>query len=325
MRARLWTTFALGLSFCLVGPASATPDDPVVIHVGKQTLSASQVESRLRSIPRLHLDTHASRGDARVGFVENVLVSELLLAEAARDDRIDKAPHVADRIREELRRALERELREAAARAQVSPREVRDYYEANRARFETPTRLRLWRILVDTEEQAKTLLKQAKESGDPKSWSGLAREHSRDKATSMRDGDLGFVRPDGTTDRPRTRVDPALFEAAQKVEDGQFVPIPVKEGSRFAVLWRRGSVGAVKRSLETESANIQKIIVRTRVANERKQLLDKLRQSHVRDVNPTLLDYVQIDSFGSVEERQRPGVLPRRKLRKPQRTERGLR
>ena len=46
------------------------------------------------------------------------------------------------------------------------------------------------------------------------------------------------------------RVDPGLFAAADKVKDGELVKEPVKEGTKFAVIRRRGSLEASTRTLD---------------------------------------------------------------------------
>jgi peptidyl-prolyl cis-trans isomerase C len=53
------------------------------------------------------------------------------------------------------------------------------------------------------------------------------------------------------------RFDPVLFAAAARVKDGEMVGEPVKEGDAFAVVWRRGTLPAVRRSVEEEASAIR--------------------------------------------------------------------
>ena len=106
---------------------------------------------------------------------------------------------------------------------------------------------------------------------------------------------------------------PALFEAADKVKDGELVPQPIPVDGGFAVVWRRGSLPAVNRTLEQEQRSIQQILSRQKLEAKRAALIEQLRKQHVKEVNDALLQHVQVSAFGDVAARQRPGVLPRHK------------
>ena len=133
-------------------------------------------------------------------------------------------------------------------------------------------------------------------SGEPlyslatKSKIDFAREHSLDAATKFRDGDLGFVRPDGSTESPRLRVDPALFAAVEKLADGQLAPEPVKTSSGLAVVWRRGSLPAINRTVEQEAGAIRTLLTRERLEGARKALLQDLRKQRVSAFDAQLLE-----------------------------------
>lgn len=298
--------------------ASASPDDPVVVRAGSSSMTASDVQRRLRSIPAYQLEQFGSSpGEVRRAFVEQVLVPELLYAEHARASGLAQAPGTWDRTRDILQRALDNQLRESLAKNPVTQAEIKQYYEANRSRFDTPRRIRIWRIVVDDEKLARRSIAAAKGDGGPKRWSELAREHSLDKATAMRDGDLGFVRPDGSTDTPRVEVDPKLFQAAETVRDGEVVPEPVKIGDRWAAVWRRGSMAAVRRTLEQESRTIRQVLMRKKLESQRAALLRDLKKRQLTQRNDRLLQYIDISPFGDVQSQPRPGVVPRGAEGKP--------
>jgi len=58
---------------------------------------------------------------------------------------------------------------------------------------------------------AKRIIAESQGAGGPARWRNFARDNSLDAATKLRDGDLGFVRPDGSTETPQLRVDPLAF------------------------------------------------------------------------------------------------------------------
>lgn len=311
-----------------MGAADAGSKGDVVLSVGPSSMTAGEVERRLRDVPGFQINSFgATPEQIKKRYVETVLVPELLYYEEAKRRGLEKSGPTADRVRDRLRQALETEIRDSTSG--VSPDEIKSYYDANRHRFNTPRRIKLWRILVKDEESAKKLIASLKrDSMDATSlWSKHARD-SLDKATAMRDGDLGFVTPEGQTEMPQVRVEPSLFEAADKVKDGEVVPEPLKEGEGYAVIWRRGSLEAVVRTLAQEAPSIRQILARQKVQDAVDELGKRLEREHVKGVTPELLSYVTVDPSGDVGTRQRPGVIPRHRARgaaAPERGERGLR
>lgn len=325
---------ALALALLASTAVAQSPSEPagksdVAVTVGSSTLTVAEVERRLGAIPVFQLAQFGKAPDEiKKKFVETVLVPELLQVEEARRRELEKQPATRDRIRDTLRQAMEGELREAAN--SVTPDEIKSYYDQNRHRFNTPRRVKMWRILVRDEAAAKKILSEVKanEVTAAERWNKSAREASVDKSTSMRDGDLGFVSPDGQTEMPQLRVDPGLFAAADKVKDGELVPEPVKEGENWAVVWRRGSLEAVNRTLAQEAPAIRQVLSRDKVASQSSELAKKLEGEMVKNVSYELLSYVNVDPSGDVGARQRPGVIPRHRAKNPgapQRDERGLR
>jgi hypothetical protein len=203
---------------------------------------------------------------------------------------------------------MDRQIRaDALAKEPVTADEIKKYFEENRARFETPKRLRLWRIQVADEATAKDIIAQSKGTDGPKRWSDLAREKSLDKATAQRGGELGFVRADGSTDVPRIQVDAAVFAAADKVPDGTLVPQPLHEGDKWSVIWRRGSVEATKRTVEDETPSIRQILERRRADKARQEAMADLKQKHVTDLHPELLANIDSGAFAPAKREGRDG------------------
>ena len=61
-------------------------------------------------------------------------------------------------------------------------------------------------------------------------------------------------------------------------------------GSRFAVVWRRGTVAATHRTVDASAAQIRSTLWKQRVEGAEKALLDALRASKVTEVHAELLD-----------------------------------
>jgi peptidyl-prolyl cis-trans isomerase C len=133
------------------------------------------------------------------------------------------------------------------------------------------------------------VLDAAKKEATPKEFGELAREHSLDKGSNLRAGNLGFIDPDGTSNEPGLRVDVAIVHAAQGVRDGQLVPAPVPEGESYSVVWRKGTLAATKRPVEQVAAQIRDTLWKTRVKDEADKLIAALRAARVHDLDESQL------------------------------------
>ncbi len=320
----------LPMMLSLLGASTVLGAAPKPIaEVGPEAVSADALVRRLAKIPEFQRAAMASTPEQlKRKVLENELVPDLLYAQEATRLKLDASPSARARTRELLREALERQLhQETALRAPVTPDDIRGYFEANRSRFETPRRLHIWRILIDDEALAKKIIAESKGVDGIQRWSQFARESSLDKATHLRNGDLGFVHPDGNTDTPTLRVDPLLFAAADRLTDGELSPEPIKEGGHFAVLWRRGSSKGVSRSLAQEENSIRQVLERKRVEQARDELLAALRAKYVTVDNEAPLETLHFGSEGLPVRASavRPGHAAAAASQTPQPTERGER
>lgn len=288
------------LLLLLGAPAVFAADAKPVARVGDATISADDLSRRLAHMPDFQ---RAALGDTpdklKRRVLETQLIPDLLYAAEAQRLKLDQRPMVREREREILRQAMDRELRAESSRdTPVTAQDIKAYFDANQARFETPRRIRIWRILTDDEALAKKIIEDSRGVDGLKRWSQYARENSLDKATQLRDGDLGFVHPDGKTDTPTLRVDPVLFVSADHLADGELAKEATKEGSHWAVIWRRGSAAAISRSLVQEEGSIRQVLERERSEKARQDLLAGLRSKYVTASNEALLETVHFDGEG---------------------------
>ncbi len=293
-------------------PALAADAATPVVTVGSEQADAAAVARAFARVPAFQLAALGEDDAARRrAVVDRLLVPELQGAAEARARGLDARPRVADRLRELLSRAMDAELaRDTARDAAVTDADVKAYFEQHRERFETPRRIRIWRIQVADEALAQKILKESQGPGGPKRWSEFARENSLDTATKLRDGDLGFVRPDGSTETPRVRVDPALFAAVDKLSDGELAPTPLALHGGFAVVWRRGSLPAINRTLAQEGPAISTLLTRERLEKARATLLESLRKTSLSDYDPQLLETLPDGAFAAPDPAQALAPLP---------------
>ena len=279
-----------------VADADAARRAKVAVTVGSRTVTVGDLEDRLAEIPPFQAATFgASRDEIVKAFVDQVVVRDLLLAAGAEQRKLDETlptKHQLDRARSTATLRASRARGELKSPSNISMDDVKRYYQDNRARFDSPERVNLWRILCKTQDEAEKVLAEAKRDLTIPKYNDLARDHSIDKATFFRGGNLGFLAPDGASNEAAVKVDPALVKAAAAVKDGELVPRPVPEGSGYAVIWRRTTVPATVRTLEEATPQIRTTLYRERTEAAEKKLMDELRAKHVRDVNADLLKIV---------------------------------
>jgi peptidyl-prolyl cis-trans isomerase C len=285
--------------------AGAAPDPEserrarVVLTVGTRRVTVGELEDHVAAIPLYQLSQFGgSREAVARAYLDQVLVRDLVLAGGAEQRGLDKQLPTSQLVERALSSATLRKNRIGHASAAAIPMEdVRRYYDENRSRFDSPERINLWRILCKTREEAITVLEAARRDPSIAKYNDLAREHSIDKATNLRGGNLGFVGPDGASNEAGVKVDPALVKSAQSVKDGELVPQPVTEGAGYAVVWRRGTVPANRRSVEDSAAQIRSALFRERTEAAEKKLIDDLRAKNVKEVNEGLLGVIELRPF----------------------------
>ncbi len=158
------------------------------------------------------------RAQVAKSVLDQLIERTLLLQEARRTGQLAGEAEVDSRLREiaasfpspeEFERALHRqglsraELRERVrfeltvrrlfdrvSAPAVSEGEARAYFEAHRAAFDEPERVRVRHILLRTEAEARMALARLR-AGEP--FDQLARELSQDPGSRDRGGDVGFV------------------------------------------------------------------------------------------------------------------------------------
>jgi peptidyl-prolyl cis-trans isomerase C len=271
----------------------------VVARAGSRTVTAGELEDRIASMPPFQRGTFGNSPDTiRHRFLMEVVLPETLVSLAAAEAHVEREPptsYFVERARSGATvRAIRRRVGDGAA---IGMDEVRSYYQDNLAHYQTPERIQIWRILCKTRDEAQALLAACRSNPTPKAFADFAREHSQDKGTYLRGGNLGFLTSDGTSAEPGLRVDPSVMRAASTLRDGDLAPQPVAEGEYFSVVWRRGTLAAVHRPLEEVASQIRRTLRNNRVKDEADKLVAKLRTAKLRDLDEAPLQTVDLPAL----------------------------
>lgn len=318
-----WRWAVLLCALTQVGAATNT--DEAVLRVGPQSLSGGALEQRLVALTARGLQAFGSDRASRMhGYLEQIAIPEMLLDQAAQAQGLASSAKLRDARDRLLGQAIEHEL---ASTVRIEDADIQHYFDEHRDQFERPASILLWRILVDDADQAREIIKECQGTKGVVRWRELSRDRSLDKATHLRDGSLGFVRADGTTDVPQLQVDKALYAAASKVADGEIVKEPVPEGARFTVIWRRGNRPAQTASLAEAAPSIRASLLRERTRDALTQLIQTARQTQVKQFHPEHIELVNytLPTFTPRDAFPIPSPAPSGSLRPPTPGERGLR
>jgi peptidyl-prolyl cis-trans isomerase C len=287
-------------------------NSPVVAKVGHQVITVADLERRIAAVPPFQLRSFGTdAAQVKRNFLERVLVREALLAQGADDRSLATRDDVRDRMRGVLRTALLNRLKnDTVQNTRVTDAEVRDYYAKNAAKFHTPERYALWIIATRRREEAQEIIDDLHKDASPKHWSEIAKAKSVDGPTMLRGGNIGFVFPDGTTSEPGVRVGASVVSAVRGLKDGQISPQPVQDGDRWVIVWRKQTMAAVDRAVDVEAGSIRQLLLHAKTDAKVKGEVAKLREEHLTEYNPDLVDLFDITPSGDMTPVRRPGSLP---------------
>jgi peptidyl-prolyl cis-trans isomerase C len=158
----------------------------VATYSGKKLTSADVVEEieRLPGPSRAYL----SAPDRKRQFVENMILNDLLFAEAQKAG-YDKDPEIEKQLADMRKRlVVQRLMREYQTPPTITDDDAKKYYDDNPNLFSS-TQIKASHILVKDEETAKRLHDQL--VADPSKFADLAKQESVDKTSGAKGGDLG--------------------------------------------------------------------------------------------------------------------------------------
>lgn len=265
-------------------------------RIGERAITVGYLEDRIAQVPGYQRPMFgAGEGAVRKEFLERVVVADQLLVEAAKRDGIDKRAPTSLRISRALANAELRRIRSTAeAASAISEDDVRAYYDAHRNLYDAPERVLVHRILCATRAEAEAVLAKLKADPRPETFTEVARAQSIDKATHLRGGSLGFLADDGTSHEAGLRADPGLVVAARTVKDGELVPTPVAEGPHFAVVARRGTSPARRRTVADAAPQIRELLARERFEGRVNDRVKALETRWLRESHPELVARIEL-------------------------------
>jgi peptidyl-prolyl cis-trans isomerase C len=225
----------------LAGPALAQPALPTKEEPAKKEASKSKPAAQGNTIAKVNgvavprsrqdllMQQQGARGmpdnDQTRAMVREELINREVLFQEAQKSGVGKRPEVQaqlDMARQEV--LVSAYIRDWAKANPVSDADVQKEYE--RAKAQTGDKeYKARHILVETEEQAKSLIAELKKGGK---FDELATKNSKDPGSAQRGGDLDWNVP-GTFDKQ-------FSDAMVKLEKGKYTEVPVRTRFGFHII-----------------------------------------------------------------------------------------
>jgi len=165
---------------------TADTTEVIATYAGKK-LTSAEVLSEIDRLPGPSR-TYLSAPDRKRQFVENLILNDLLFAEAQKAG-YDKDPDIQRQV-DDMRKRLvvQRLMREYQQPPTISDEEAKKYYDDNPGLYSS-TQIHASHILVKDEPTARKLHDQL--VADPSKFAEVAKEQSIDKTSGAKGGDLG--------------------------------------------------------------------------------------------------------------------------------------
>ena len=207
-------------------------------------------------------------------FAHRLYALKVLLPQHARAMGIHETEHVAKGIEQTRRQALIERIRQIEVLETLDPpkEELRTYYEAHKDIYVREQRISILEILVDTREQADSLLAAIARGGD---LDELARRYSR-RSTRIRraGGRLQLLRPDKYGN---------MGWEAEDAEVGQLVG-PVKTAQGFTVFKVLKKIPSHQQSFDEVWGRVRAHLIQDLTQQRFDELLVKLRRQYADQI-----------------------------------------
>ncbi|NBD22519.1 peptidylprolyl isomerase [Paenibacillus sp. T1] len=151
--------------------------------------------------------------------------------------------------------------------AKVTDKDVEDYFNQNKAQYDTPEEVKASHILVATKEEADAIIKQLDGGAD---FAALAKEKSTDTGSKDNGGDLGFF--------GKGAMDPAFEKAAFALKVGETTKTPVQSQYGYHIIKVTDRHEAKAATLAEKKDEIKEQLIQSKVSELSTAWLDDLKK-----------------------------------------------
>jgi peptidyl-prolyl cis-trans isomerase C len=258
----------LSLVTALAIATSSLSAKDVYATVDGENITKEDIAVVLRN-PQVNFDTLPEKSQE---MVISQLVEKKLLTKSAMQSGVEKNAsfkEALEKIKKDL--ALEIWMQEEFKKVQVTDKEVSDYFAQNPDQFVTPEKLNARHILVQTEEEAKSIIKTLEASKNKlEDFIELAKTKSTGP-TGKNGGSLGEF--------AANQMVPEFSNAASALKKGTYSKTPVKTQFGYHVIYLEDKTPSKKLTFEEVKVQIKQVITQEKFRNNIKEIVTKLKES----------------------------------------------
>ncbi|OPL15501.1 MAG: hypothetical protein AVO38_10250 [delta proteobacterium ML8_D] len=263
----------------------------ILAQVGSYSLTLEEFETQIQSLPPQLQMALLRNPELKEQFLDR-WVDITLIAQEARNQKLDQDPAVKSKIEDIMNAVLAQELlqRELDGKVDTTDDEIETYYKAHKDEFIDPESVKARHILLkvpegadekaweEAESRAKDIKEKLKKG---ENFAELAKKHSDDPGSKDRGGDLGFF--------TKGRMVPEFESAAFSLKQGEFSD-PVKTNFGYHIIEVQEKKAANIKTLAEVQAQIRQTLQTERQQQLQSALIEKLKAKYPVRVNKDLLD-----------------------------------
>jgi parvulin-like peptidyl-prolyl isomerase len=203
--------------------------DKIYAVVNGENITSSDITVALRD-PRVKFDTLQEEQQKQV--LDNIIEQKVLAQKAFKSKLVQSAAYKKELEKVKQTLAYQMWIRDLSKTITVTDKEVKAYYDKNKAKYITPLELKASHILVKTEKEANAIIKSLKSAKDNKvAFTKLAKEKSTGPS-APKGGELGWF--------TKEKMLPEFSLAASNLKVGDITKKAVKTQYGYHVIYLDG-------------------------------------------------------------------------------------
>ncbi len=234
----------------------------ILATIGDQTITAADLQARLEAMPAQYSSFYATADGKKKLLTQ--LVQEKLLYLEAKTKKLDKDPEVLtalDKVKSEV--MMNYFLKKEMEKVTVSDKDIKDYYDQNKAKYLADASIKASHILVKEEKEADDIVKEINNGGN---FEQIAKEKST-CPSGKNGGDLGNF--------SRGQMVKPFEDAAFALKVGEMTEKPVQ--TQFG--WHIIKVTDKKEAQQKDYAEIKGEIRSSLLYDKQKNKLEELTEA----------------------------------------------
>jgi len=262
----------------------------ILAQVGSYKLTLEEFESQIQSLPPQLQMALLRNPQMKEQFLDR-WVDITLIAQEARDKKLDQDPEIQAKIEDIMNAVLAQEFlrREIEGKVKITDDEIETYYKGHKEEFTNSESVKARHILLkvpegadekawkEAESKAKDIKKKLENGED---FAELAKKYSDDPGSKNKGGDLGFF--------TKGRMVPEFESAAFSLKPGEMSG-PVKTDFGYHIIEVKEKKAASTKALAEVQAQIRQTLQREKQQQLQDELIEKLKAKYPVRVNKDLL------------------------------------